>query len=188
MHVRQSALDTKKWFMGIGLACACAALSGCGAQNFAAGQSASQFLRVDSATQTVTLKLIAGFTPANGWLNFDGYANGQMTVQVPVGYKVTVEFSNDGGVPADIGVYGANGQLAFPGAGDSIQAIELNAQPGIVPGSSETVTFTASQAGMYRIENLENRFPQFGQPYQSIGMWVGLNVVSGGSPGITVSA
>ena len=50
--------------------------------------SNSQYMTVDSTTKTVNLMLnITGFS-------FDGYSNGQMTVNVPQGWKVNVQCNN----------------------------------------------------------------------------------------------
>ena len=151
--------------------------AGCGTTDLT-----SQFMSVDAANQTVTLKLIAGYNSANDYQNFDGYANGKLVFTVPAGYKVKLDFENSGGMPADIGVYNANLQLAFKGAGDSIRDIVENPTPGIEPGDSQTLTFTAAKTGTYRIDNLIYRFPEFSQTQQDTGMWVQLDVVANATP------
>lgn len=171
---------SKKKFFALSVPVVAWLLAGCG---ITTQSTNSQWLSVDAQSKTVTLVMDAGYNTVNDYDNFDGYANGQMVVTVPQGYKVKMQFSNDGGIPADIGVYTAAGQLAFPGAGDSVNDILENPTPGLVPGDAHTYTFVASTAGSYKIDNLINRFPQFSQqPQQDIGMWAALRVVPGATP------
>lgn len=144
----------------------------------------SGFMSVNSATKTVTFKVVAGYTTTNDYLNYDGYANGNMTITVPVGYHVKLDYYNNGGTPADLGVYNNQDQLAFSGAGDSIQNINLNPQPGIPPGGSETISFTPTKSGTYKMANYENRFPTIHPRYHDVGMWDVFKVVQSGSPSI----
>jgi len=165
-----------------------ALLFGCGTQQQA--DLTSKFMTVDKQHMTVTIKLIAGYTTADSQRNFNGYSNGGMTITVPVGYTVKLDYSNNSGIPADVGVYTADRQLAFTGAGDSIDDIFQNAAAGVLPGQSEQISFFVAKAGTYQIANYIDRFPQFGQNYQnyqSVDMWDVLKVVSGGSPSITAS-
>jgi len=157
--------------------------AGCGSTNGAVNPS---WMKVDSANMKVTLNLEAGYNQTNGSENFNGYANGQMVVTIPVGYHVTVNYGNGAGIPMDIGVYDSNNQLAFKGAGDSISDITLNPTSGVYPGQSETLNFTVDQTGTYKIENLLTRFPEDTQTQQDTGMWDVLQVVQSGTPSIQV--
>lgn len=171
--------------LGTVMGLASISLVGCGTQSSA--NLTSKFMTVDSAAQTVTLHLVAGYDATDNYRNFDGYSNGQMTINVPVGYTVNLEYENKSGIPTDVGVYAAHGQLAFKGAGDSIHDIFENPAAGILPGSSEKLKFTASQVGTYQIANYADRFPQtVNNPYQNVDMWDVFNVTNGGSPSITV--
>lgn len=163
------------------------AVTGCG---IATTNSAvtDQWMSVDQATQTVTLKLDAGFNSVNDYDNWNGYANGNMAITIPVGYTVKMVVTNDGGIPADIGVYTSDNKLAFKGAGDSINDILENPTPGIYPGDTQTYTFIASAVGDYRVSNLINRFPQFGNTQQDIGMWDVLKIVQSGTPNIQTTS
>lgn len=171
----------KRFLMG-GVGALALLLSGCGTN----AADPSQFMSYNSVTNTATLTMDAGLTSANNFMNFDGYAHGQMVVTVPLGAKVVVNFTNDSGIPADFGVYNLGDQLAFKGAGDSVTDIQLNAGAGVLPGGSETLKFTASRAGEYRMANLLNRFPGQDPSQKSVGMWATLKVVPGGGPGISV--
>lgn len=158
-------------------------LAGCGTNSSA---DPTQWISYDPTTNTVTLDMNAGFNSANNGMNFDGYAHGSMIVTVPTGVKMNVIVANDGGIPADFGVYNLGDQLAFKGAGDSVAAIKGNASAGVLPGSSETLKFVASRAGEYRMANLLNRFLGQHPSQRSNGMWDVLKVVPNATPSISV--
>lgn len=158
-------------------------LAGCGSQQT---NLTSKFMTVDPTTQTVKINLVAGYNEANDNQNFDGYANGQMTISVPEGYNVELDVSDNGGIPADVGVYTSSKKLAFPGAGDSIGTLFSNAVAGLSPGQSETLKFVPDATGTYQLANYDNRFMQLGDnAYQNMGMWAVFKVTNGGSPSIT---
>lgn len=143
-------------------------------------------LSSDPSARTATLIVDAGYNSTNDWANFNGYANGQMTVTIPLGYQVHIEFTNDAGIPYDLGVYTASGQLAFPGAGNSVQELADNASAGVLPGESETLSFSASSLGHFRMESLLYRFPNNTPSRTAMGMWAAFNVVPSGNPEVTV--
>lgn len=158
-------------------------LTGCGN---ATTNAHPKWMTVNKATKTVNLTVKGGLTRNNERQNFNGYANGQMTIKIPVGYTVHVKFINDGGIPEDIGIYTPKShQLAFKKAGDSIQAITENPTAGAYPGHSLSFTFQANKVGTYRIENLLNRFPEFPKNAQhATGDWDVFQVTNGGSPSV----
>lgn len=160
-----------------------AVVSGCGQTP----DLTKQFMTVDNSTKTVTIKVIGGYNAVNDRLNFNGYANGQMTIQVPVGYTVNLDFQNAGGIPADVGIYDAGNNLAFSKAGVSVQDIDENAELAVTPGQSQNYTFVADHTGTFKMKNLINFFPQFavGKQNRSVGMWDVFEVVQSGSPQIT---
>lgn len=55
-----------------------------------------QWVSYDAADRTVTWKLVAGAPSVNRGLNFDNEDFGHMKVTVPVGWTVTIDFSNAG--------------------------------------------------------------------------------------------
>ena len=160
-----------------------ALVSGCGQTT----NLTKQFMTVDNSTKSVTIKVIGGYNAVNDRMNFNGYANGQMTIRIPVGYTVNLDFQNSGGIPAEIGIYDSHQNLAFPKAGKSLQAIDENADMGVIPGASKKFTFVADRTGTYQMENLINFFPEFpqGQQNRNVGMWDVFQVVQNGSPQIT---
>ncbi|QQE77498.1 sulfocyanin-like copper-binding protein [Alicyclobacillus sp. SO9] len=160
-------------------------LTGCGN---ATTNAHPKWMKVDTATKTVNLTIKGGSTRNNERQNFNGYANGQMQINIPVGYTVHVKFINDGGIPEDIGIYTPKShQLAFKNAGDSIKAIVANPGAGAYPGHSLKFTFTADKVGTYRMMNLLNRFPQFPNNTQhGTGDWDVFKVTPGGSPSVQI--
>ena len=61
------------------------------------------WLRSDSSARRVTLELLAGLTPTNGGLNFNGFTSGKLTVVVPSGWEVVVRMTNrDGSLPHSV--------------------------------------------------------------------------------------
>ncbi|MFQ6046059.1 MAG: sulfocyanin-like copper-binding protein [Gemmatimonadales bacterium] len=142
------------------------------------------WMTVDNEAKTVTLEILAGQTDANNHWNFNGYVNGGATVTVPEGYTVTIEFENrDPAMAHSIGVDALTGN--FPPMFDNPQpvfvgAISSNptdAASATQPGQSETITFTASQAGSYSLVC-------YVPAHALSGMWIGFNVSSDGSVGV----
>ncbi len=141
---------------------------------------------VNNTTQTVNLTVAAGTNSVNGYANFNGYANGQMTVDVPAGYTVKVHFVNDGGIPFDIGIYNSVDKLAFSGAGASVSSMVNNSGAGVFPGQSKNFQFVASQVGNYRMQDLLLRIDAQSRP-ENFGMWDWFDVTNGGTPQVVVS-
>ena len=129
-----------------------------------------QWVSYDEASKTVTWRLIAGAPAVNLGLNFDGYDKGAMTVTVPVGWNVTVDFSNQGSINHSAAVVTATGTTpVFPGAETPTP---LDGTP---PGQTVSFTFVANQSGSYRVSCLV-------PGHEAKGMWVGLVIASGGLP------
>jgi len=131
-----------------------------------------QWASYNTVTQTLTLKLEAGYHDVNLGLNFDGNDKGQMVVTVPVGWTVTVDFSNQGSINHSAAVVTAGGTTpVFTGASTPDPTV------GTDPGQAATFTFTASQVGSYRIACL---IPG----HEGLGMWDSFVVAPGGLPNV----
>src|SRR6185437_16089967 len=50
------------------------------------------WLSVDASAKTARFQLIAGLTGTNGALNFNGFADGGLTLVIPVGWTVEMDF------------------------------------------------------------------------------------------------
>lgn len=124
-----------------------------------------------TAAKTATLKLVAGYNSSLSGFNFNGYGNGQMVVSIPTGWRVTVDFSNQGQLPHSAAIVhtATSTRPAFPGAG--LPGSELTA--GIPSGKSATFSFTTGAPGNYRIVCLV-------PGHEGAGMWDTLTVTSTG--------
>lgn len=97
--------------------------------------------------RTVTVTLVAGLGPANGTLNFNGYARGELTLTVPRGWRVTIHYRNRSAFRHSLVVIPATAAQpeaapatpAFPGAATT------DPLGGIGPGREETVSFVAGR-------------------------------------------
>lgn len=103
----------------------------------------------------VTLDIVAGSTDRGNYWNYNGAMFGEMTIVVPVGANVAINFSNDDPYMAhSIGV--SAGFTTAPAMVDPVPVFEgaISQNPtsmteGTMPGESETVSFVASEAGDY---------------------------------------
>ena len=129
----------------------------------------------------VSMDITAGSTPDNNHWNFNGGTNGSMTITVPVGAQVTINFTNsDPNMAHSIGVgpYAATPaasptpEPAFAGA---ISSNATSMTESTLSGESETISFTADQPGEYAILC-------YIPGHAVTGMWVRLNV--GGEAGV----
>lgn len=117
-------------------------------------QGLQQYMSQNRSAQTVTYQIKATLDATNHGWNFNGYANGNMRIVVPQGWKVSVQFKNlspmlphSAGViaasPDNLPASGDSATLAFPGAAtDQFTA-------GLGPNSTGQFSFTADQAGEY---------------------------------------
>jgi hypothetical protein len=138
---------------------------------------------VDHTARTVNLTVTAGLTPvANNW-NFNGYINGQMAINVPVGYTVNIEFTNrDPNMAHSLGISPETQNFSVPPQPVPVFEGAISQNPGsmvdgTMPGETETITFVAERAGNY---SMVCYIPG----HTAIGMWVWFNVTSGQEAGI----
>ncbi len=111
------------------------------------------WMKANAAGKLVTLNIVAGFNANNGALNFDGYFTGDMTVVVPVGWTVEIDFKNqDAMLPHSLLVTKPYAPDHFPDqAGVNEVAIPRaytdNPEAGIPSPKKDTVRFLAKEAG-----------------------------------------
>lgn len=111
-----------------------------------------RWVTVDGAHRRVSFKVIAAETGANGTLNFNGYANGQLTVTVPVGWRVHIDFVNSGAgaLPHSWEVIRDTKKIPPQGVPPAIPRAETrDLVAGVPPQQSDTLDFTATPAGRY---------------------------------------
>jgi len=131
------------------------------------------WLQANAASKTVTLTLVAGLTPLNGALNFNGFRDGGLTITVPEGWTMIWEFRNhDGMLPHSAEV--VPNRLPVPSASVKpaiSRAYTDRLDQGIPPQGIDKDRFTATPAGEYLI--------MCGVPgHASAGMWIRLEVSS----------
>jgi len=106
-----------------------------------------------AAEHTVRVTIIAGETPADGGYNFNGYARGGMTLTVPVGWKVIVEFENAAALAHSLVVlpYASTQPPAPPDKPVFPGAATKDLATGLPRGTRATFSFMASRPGTYEL-------------------------------------
>jgi sulfocyanin len=110
----------------------------------------NQWMNIDSAHKTVTLKLVAAM---NGGRNYNGHKHGYMVIAVPTHWNVNVNFQNDSATAPHSAVVvpflnnedKSKLQPVFPGAASP------NAGTGTPKGKVENFRFTVNKPGRYAI-------------------------------------
>ena len=131
----------------------------------------------------VTLDITAGATSAGNYWNFNGAQNGTMTITVPVGSQVTINFSNqDPNMAHSVGIsagFDAPPAMVDPNPvfAGAITADPTSMTAATLPGETETITFTASEAGNYSMVC-------YIAGHVVSGMWVHFNVSADGEAGV----
>ena len=133
-----------------------------------------EYIRVDAATKTAVVTLIAGHPATDIQFNYDGYGSGALVLTVPLGWSVTIQCENHGTVPNSCSVV-ANARSLGP-----VQPGWSTPDPlrGLDPGQSASFDFTPSATGSYRIASLVGG-------NEASGMWADLEIVAGGVPTLT---
>lgn len=167
----------KKWAAVATMGALAMALAGCGTQSV----DASQWMVNHPGTHTVDLKVEGTYSSAQQVNTFDGYTHGQLVITIPVGYHVNMDFINNGPIPESVGIY-KNDHLAFPGAGESYRQVMTFPSAGLVPGQSQSYTFTASQVGTYSLADVLNGDPD---NTPTSGVWDTVKVVPSGNPSMS---
>ena len=134
------------------------------------------YIKLDVATHTAVVTLIAGHPATDNQFNYDGYSSGALVLTVPVGWQVTIQCLNHGTVPNSCAIV-SNGAAIQP-----ILAEWSTPDPhrGLDPGQSSGFEFTATTPGSYRIASLVGGS-------EASGMWADLEVKNGGTATLTAS-
>ncbi len=139
---------------------------------------------VDEAAQTVTMTLTAGSTSANNYWNYNGLYGGAGEITVPEGYTVTIVFENrDPAMAHSVGVgermatYPTNFSDPQPVFAGAMSSNPTSMTQSTMPGQTETLTFTADQAGEFALIC-------YVSGHAATGMWLNFNVSSDGSFGV----
>jgi sulfocyanin len=132
----------------------------------------------------VSLDIIAGATDRGNYWNYNGVQFGEMTITVPVGANVTINFSNeDPNMAHSVGI--SEGFDTAPAMVEAVAVFDgaMSSNPtsmtdATLPGQSETITFTASEAGEYTMVC-------YIPGHAVSGMWVRFVVSADGEAGVT---
>jgi len=144
------------------------------------GRSVSSWLSFDDDRRTASLSLVAGDGSENDGWNYNGHAHGSVTVVVPEGFEVTIDFTNkDPANHHSVAVLEASD--AFPVSFDGVDPVfEGAATSGATSSTestaldeSETIGFLADRAGSYAFVCLV-------PAHAATGMWIGFEVASDG--------
>ncbi len=134
------------------VALACLVLSCVAAPLQADEEIRPYWLTFDVGKQLVQLLLIGAEDGTNGTMNFNGYGNGNMTVIVPFGWRVEVEFRNKGlaALPHSLVVINEVTPLPIEGGVPAFpRALTRALIPGLGAGESDTFDFVANKEGRF---------------------------------------
>lgn len=153
------------------------------AQEAASGEmTMPDWFRVDG--DAVEMDIVAGQTSKGNYWNYNGAQFGEMTITVPVGAQVTINFRNDDpNMAHSIGI--SEGFSTAPAMVEPVAVFDgaISENPtsmteSTLPGESEVITFTASEAGEY---SMVCYIPG----HAVSGMWIHFNVSAEGEAGVT---
>lgn len=156
------------------------AVAACGGGGGAGGSSLTPLtdaaspplsLVADANAKTAAFNLVAGYNGANSGLNFDGYFSGNVEIDVPQRWSVTVTCSNKGPLNHSCAVAAdeAASQPLFTGAATP------NPGAGLAAGQQASFRFTPDRTGTFRIVCLV-------PGHEQQGMWIVFKVLESGSP------
>lgn len=141
------------------------------------------WITYDEGANTVTLELVAGQTSANNYWNYNGYAGGEGEIVVPAGAEVTINFSNEDpnmahsvGIDDRQGNFPANFSNPTPVFEGAMSSNPTSLTEATQPDASETITFTAGEAGEYSMVC-------YVPGHAAVGMWMPFTVSDAGEVG-----
>ena len=142
----------------------------------------TDWFHADDAAKAIHMTITAGLTDAKNYWNFNGGHDGNMTITVPEGYRVTIDLVNkDPAMAHSLGISTVTSDFgvveptpAFEGA---ITGGAASLTEATLPGESETITFTAGPAGSYSMVC-------FVPGHAAAGMWIRFNVSADGTKGV----
>jgi plastocyanin len=111
-----------------------------------------KWMTVEARAQRVSFEIVAGHTPFNGGLNFNGFRDGELTFVVPAGWTVTMGFVNqDRNLPHSVQIIPDSQPLPLRAVDPVIPgAATQDAEMGTTSGSpKERFRFTAEHPGSY---------------------------------------
>ena len=119
----------------------------------AAKSMSPSWMKVDAANKSVHFDIKMAENANNGTLNFNGYGHGDLTITVPLNWKVAMNVVNigQGSIPHSLEIVPVTesipNQGSEPPVFDGAETVELINGLGI--GKSDQVDFTADKEGHY---------------------------------------
>jgi sulfocyanin len=110
------------------------------------------WMKADPAGKTVWLRMVGAADGSNGTMNFNGYGKGEMTVTVPPGWRVKIDFENKGlaALPHSLVIINEitplpieDGTAAFP------RALTIRLVEGLLAGEKDSLEFVANKEGRF---------------------------------------
>ena len=133
-------------------AMAAAAPGGTAAAVMVSYSGSDKILKSNMASKTVTVNLIAGQGTAGKGFNFNGYSAGDMHIQVPTGWRVTVSMIDDSNTPHSALIVPWDERQGGPFHAAFAHSAPADFRSGIEKGDDpQKFTFTAEKAGQYAI-------------------------------------
>ncbi len=123
------------------------------AQSDGAKRVTPDWLTVDNENRKVGLYIVAALTTNNSGWNFNGYANGDLTITVPLDWLVEIRFtSRDGNFPHSLGIIEI--EDAIPVSGDQAKvalprAFSLQFSRGFFGPQEDKFDFKANRIGRF---------------------------------------
>ena len=127
----------------------------------------ASYIKVDDASRSAVVTLIAGYPATDIQFNYDGYSSGSLVLNVPAGWQITLQCENHGTVANSCAV------VRDEKATQPIDPMWTTNE--LAPGQSATFIFTPTILGSYRIASLVDG-------HEASGMWLDLEVVASGRP------
>jgi len=110
------------------------------------------WMAFDAEKRVVQLLLVGAADGSNGTMNFNGYGNGDMTIVVPFGWRVEVEFLNKGygALPHSLVIMNEVRPLPIEGGVPAFpRALTRQLVPGLAPGERDSFDFVANKEGRF---------------------------------------
>jgi hypothetical protein len=117
-----------------------------------AQHSASNTVKWDAASKTVTFELVAGAPGAKSPFNFNGYIDGEANLIVPPGSNVVMPFYQADGTPHSAEVIADKDPMPNSGGDPAIPRAYTNKLiEGLPQEARDEIRFTAPDSGSFRI-------------------------------------
>ncbi|MCL5048395.1 MAG: hypothetical protein M1374_06395 [Firmicutes bacterium] len=138
-----------------------------------------QILSYNVATKTADITLVTGEDGAYGGFNFDGYSVGELSVKVPIGWKVNITCRNNSLVLTHTCAIVKNTAISPVGGQVVFGATSPNPLIGLSYGVTAKYSFTPNKLGKYRIACLV-------VGHEADGMWDWFYVTNSKLPSVNV--